>query len=136
MQKQASNRQMLIAGKCLKYFLKPFALIGFSIFIVFFFLSVLTIFSNPKAYALSSNTINFQARLEQSNGAIVPDGSYNVVFTLYSGCTSEPTANTGCTQLWSETYQNSNSQGIAVHNGFLTTSLGSITPFPSTINWN
>ena len=39
---------------------------------------------NNQASALTSSTINYQARLLQSNGAIAPDGNYNVDFKLYS----------------------------------------------------
>ena len=79
--------------------------------------------------AATNNVINFQARLETSAGAIVPDGNYNVQFKLYN-------VSTGGTALWTESYLNSASQGIQVVNGYLTANLGSITAFPSTINWD
>lgn len=88
-------------------------------------------------FAAATSTINFQARLESSDGAIVPDGDYNVEFTLYSGCTNEPTSNAGCTLLWTEDYLNSASQGVVVSNGYLTVNLGSINPFSSaSIPWS
>ncbi|MFZ1483839.1 MAG: hypothetical protein WAS36_02410, partial [Candidatus Saccharimonadales bacterium] len=37
----------------------------------------------PTAYAATSDNLNFQARLQTSTGAIVPDGFYNVEFKLY-----------------------------------------------------
>lgn len=79
--------------------------------------------------AATNNVINFQARLETNSGAIVPDGNYNVEFKLYS-------ASSGGTALWTEDYLNSASQGITVANGYLTANLGSVTAFPSTINWD
>ncbi len=82
-----------------------------------------------KTNAATNNFINFQARLEASTGAIVPDGDYNVEFKLYS-------ASSGGSALWTEDYLNSASQGVTVVNGYLTTNLGSITSFPSTINWD
>jgi len=79
--------------------------------------------------AATANTINFQARLEASTGAIEADGNYNLEFKLYS-------AASGGTALWTEDYLNSASQGVGVANGYITVNLGSITAFPSTINWD
>jgi len=62
-------------------------------------------------------------------GAITGDGNYNVEFNLYS-------VSSAGTSLWTEDYLNSASQGVHVVNGYLTANLGSITAFPSTINWN
>jgi hypothetical protein len=106
--------------------------------LVFILSWVLT--ANNKASALTSSTINYQARLLQSNGAIVPDGNYNVDFKLYSTlstgggqavgtCTSVG----GYTCLWEESYTGGNV--VQVKDGYLTVNLGSITSFPSTINW-
>ena len=79
--------------------------------------------------ATPNTTINFQARPEGSDGAIVKDGNYNVEFKLYS-------ASTGGSALWTEDYLNSASQGVRVVDGYLTVGLGSITAFPSTIPWD
>jgi hypothetical protein len=85
----------------------------------------------PTAYATTSSTLNFQARLESSSGAIAPDGTYNIEFKLYS-------ASSGGTAEWTEDYLNSagTGQGVKVANGYLTANLGSITAFPGTINWD
>ena len=82
----------------------------------------------PKAYATTNATLNFQARLESSSGAIAPDGTYNIEFKLYS-------ASSGGSAEWTEDYLNSATQGVKVANGYLTVNLGSITAFPNTINW-
>src|SRR5579884_1468381 len=79
--------------------------------------------------AAVNNTINFQARLEDSSGAIVPDGTYNLEFKLYN-------VSSGGTALWTEDYLNSASQGAQVINGYLSVSLGSITAFPTSISWD
>jgi hypothetical protein len=79
--------------------------------------------------AATDNTINFQARLQASSGAIVPDGTYNIEFKLYS-------ASSGGTALWTEDYLNSASQGVQTIDGYLSVQLGSITAFPNTINWD
>jgi hypothetical protein len=90
--------------------------------------------------AATSNTVNFQARLEGSTGAIVPDGWYDVEFKLYSA------ASGGASLEWTEDYTwNSGTScsgplgsadcRIQVVNGYLTANLGSITAF-SGINWD
>ena len=89
----------------------------------------LTAVTPQTAAAATNNTINFQARLETSSGAIVPDGNYNVEFKLYN-------VSSAGTAEWTEDYLNSASQGVHVANGYLTVNLGSITSFPTTINWD
>ena len=126
MPKPKQAKRFTFASNRLRTMLKPSASIGL-LFIVFGLF--LLVFSPVANAATANNTINFQARLEQSSGAIAADGSYNVEFNLYSVAT-------GGTSLWTEDWLNANSQGIAVHNGYLTASLGSITAFPTTINWN
>jgi hypothetical protein len=91
---------------------------------------------SPKlAYATASNTVNFQARLQNNSGAIAPDGYYNVEFKLYNdqGTSSNPGS---CTSdcLWSEDYTGSNK--IQVKDGYLSTALGSISPFGTGIDWS
>ena len=86
------------------------------------------------AQAATNNTINFQARLESASGAIVTDGNYNVEFKLYS-------VSSAGTAEWTEDYTYNSGPGatdarIHVANGYLTVNLGSITSFPTTINWD
>lgn len=104
----------------------PVALALFGVFS----LGLANIARTPVAHATAFNdTVNFQARLQTAAGAIVPDDSYNVEFKLYD-------VSAGGTALWTEDYLNSASQGLSTSNGYLSTSLGSITAFPSTINWS
>lgn len=90
--------------------------------------------------AATSNTINFQARLESNTGAIAPDGVYNVEFKLYNASSSSGSSQGSCTGdancLWTEDYLVSASHGVTVTNGYLTVNLGSITSFPGTIKWD
>ena len=101
--------------------------------------SIIPIRGGERAHAASNNTLNFQARILQTNGAVVPDGSYNVRFKIYSGGTSGGPGGIGAANagslLWTETWQNSNSQGIDTKNGYISAALGSITAF-SGINWD
>ena len=113
----------------------PTALVGILAVLV----SVLQMVTSPAvATAATTSTINFQARLMQSSGAIVPDGTYNVEFKLYNTLTSSGSSQGSCTGdaacLWTETRTSGNR--ITVKNGYLTASLGSVTAFPSTINWD
>ncbi len=91
------------------------------------------------AKAATNSTLNFQARILTSGGAVVSDGSYNIRFKIYTGGTSGGPGGIGAanagTLLWTETWQNSNSQGIVTKNGYISAALGSITAF-SGINWD
>ncbi|HEY1835786.1 MAG TPA: hypothetical protein VGG13_03115 [Candidatus Saccharimonadales bacterium] len=95
----------------------------------------------PTALAATNNTINFQARLESASGSIVPDGYYDVEFKLY-------TVSSSGTAEWTEDYTYNSGSGqcsgplggndcrVQVSNGYLSVNLGSISSFPSTINWD
>src|SRR5581483_5840606 len=96
--------------------------------------------------AATSSTINFQARLETSTGAVAPDGTYNVSFHLFSASSAVggTSTDTGCgtdtSCEWTEQYTYNSGAGasdarIRVVNGYLTVNLGSLTAF-SGINWN
>jgi hypothetical protein len=89
--------------------------------------------------AATSNVINFQARLEDISGAIVPDGYYDVQFKLYNAVSSG-------TLEWTENWTwNSGSTcagplgsadcRVQVINGYLTANLGAINAF-SGIDWS
>lgn len=117
----------------------------FAVFVCTLFATLLSSVRPGITVAAASSTINFQARLETSVGAIAPDGNYNVTFHLFSASTSSGSTDTGCgtdtSCEWTESYTyNSGSGGsdarIRVSNGYLTVNLGSLTTFPATINWN
>jgi len=101
------------------------------------FVSVFVAASAPIAQAATSSTLNFQARLLTSSGAVVPDGNYNIDFKLYNADSTTGTVGTcsgAC--LWEETRKNSNSQGVQTINGYFSVNLGSVTAFGSSINWD
>lgn len=80
---------------------------------------------STRAYAATSSELNFQARLTNVSGGIVPDGnSYSVQFKLYD-------AASGGTNEWTETQS-----GMTVKNGYLSVRLGSVTPFSTSIDWS
>ncbi len=72
--------------------------------------------------------INYQARLLNSQGATVPDGTYNIQFKIYKNGDGTAAGDTsgGGTLLWTENWQNSNSQPVTVTNGYLSVQLGAI----------
>jgi len=96
---------------------------------------VLTVIGGAQAnhaQAATSSTLNFQGRLRSNTGAIVPDGSYNIEFNLYTVSSS------GTTE-WTETHTNQAGNPITVQNGYFSVDLGNATSgtvFPSTINWD
>src|SRR3990167_11561509 len=91
----------------------------------------------PASAAAGINqTINFQGRLLNAQGAAVPDGNYNIQFKIYQDGTGTTAGSPGGTLEWTEEWLNNNSQGVLVLNGFLSVSLGSITAFGSSIDWN
>jgi hypothetical protein len=89
----------------------------------------ITGFKPAHTTAATSSTLNFQARLMSIAGSVAADGNYNIRFKLYDASTSG-------TLLWTEARTNASSTGVTVRNGYVTVNLGSVTPFPTTINWD
>ena len=123
----------------------------FKVFILFVlvFLTSFTVYTytrarmgeQTKAYAATSSNLNFQGRLLKANGGIVPDGFYNLEFKIYDGGTNGGPAGTGDpnagTLLWTETRSFSGPDNrVRVVNGYFSVSLGSLTAFPGSINWD
>jgi hypothetical protein len=96
---------------------------------------------NPKASAAQNNTINFQARLLTNTGALVPDGNYHIEFKLYDSLAGGSSAQGVCSTnsstddcWWRETRTTGNL--VAVKNGYISVSLGSVTPFGASLPWD
>ncbi len=105
------------------------------------FLAWFLLFSHPvNAGAGINQTINFQGRLLNSQGATVPDGFYNIEFKIYQDgdgqSTNDSTGSPAGSLKWTEDWLNSASHGVKVVNGYLSVNLGSVSPFGSSINWN
>ncbi len=96
--------------------------------------AVATKIAPQTASAAPNSVLNFQGRLLDDNGNLVPDGFYNIEFKIYDVSTSG-------SALWTETYYDSNGatagndNRLRVVNGYFSVSLGSITAF-SNINWD
>lgn len=109
-------------------------------------MSLLIIFSSflvlPKTTKAATNsTINFQARILQTSGALVPDGDYNVEFKIYDSLNAGATAQGACSLdsstddcWWLETRTGVNV--VRVANGYISVNLGSVTPFGANIPWD
>jgi len=89
--------------------------------------------------------MSFEGKIVTSSGQNIPDGTYNMEFRIYTGCTNEPTGSTGCTPVWTEDYLNNNSQGVTFTSGTYQVNLGSICAFTTStcennsntaVNWN
>ena len=120
-----------------------FAVRFVSVFI-FFVLSFLISFYTPFSLLSSSSvaqaqtpntTLNYQARILQASGSLVPDGNYHVEFKIYDSLSSGATAQGVCSGncLWVETRTTGNL--VRVVNGYVAVNLGSVTAFPSTMPW-
>ncbi len=96
--------------------------------------------SHAKAATGINQTVEFQGRLLNSQGATVPDGYYNIEFKIYANgdgkSAGDTTGTPAGTLLWTEDYLNYNSQGVKVVNGFFSVQLGSVTPFGTSVDWN
>lgn len=91
----------------------------------------------PVAAVVGTNEqINFQGRLFNAQGAVVPDGYYNVEFKIYQDGTGQAVGNPDGTLRWTESHLNNNSQGIQVKNGYMSVELGSVNAFGSQVDWN
>ena len=80
--------------------------------------------------------LNFQGRLYNAQGAVVPDGYYNIQFKIYQDGPGTAINNPGGTLEWTEDWLNSSGNGVKVVNGFISVQLGSITPFGTNVDWN
>ncbi|MDQ2973547.1 MAG: hypothetical protein M3Q79_03640 [bacterium] len=112
---------------------------------VFFGLLVLVIsLLQLQYFATQANaapsTLNFQARLKNSSGGLVPDGLYNIEFKIYDSAAAGQSGQGSCSLAsttddcwWQETRTGGNQ--VQVKNGYLSANLGSVTSFGS-VPWS
>lgn len=112
--------------------IRLFFILGFIFFAQFLFTS------DIKAATGINQQLNFQGRLLDSTGAVVPDGSYNMEFKIVQdgdGC--NPTSGSfpcSGTVLWTETRKQTDR--VTVRNGYFSVNLGSVTAFAGSVDWN
>ncbi len=126
---------MAVAARLLRSF--RFALFFVALTGVFLYTRVST---PTHVSAATSSYLNFQARLLNTGGAIVPDGTYNVEFKIYDSLAAGASAQGVCVGgvtddcLWRETRTAANK--VTVKSGYLSVYLGQVTALPTTINWD
>lgn len=86
--------------------------------------------------ALTNPTVNFQGRLLNAQGAVVPDGFYNIQFKIYQDGTGTAVGNPGGTLKWTENWTNAAGKGVTVKNGYMSVELGTVNPFGTQVDWN
>lgn len=102
------------------------------------FLTLAFLIAKPAFAATGINKqVNYQARLLDSTGGVVPDGTYNIEFKIYQdgdGCVGGGTAPCSGTLLWTETRTSTNR--VTVTNGYFSAMLGEVTAFGTSVDWN
>lgn len=104
------------------------------------FIFALFVLHTTPVGAATNPTINFQGRLLNSQGAVVPDGYYNMQFKIYQdgdGLTAgNATGSPPGTLKWTEDWLNSGGHGIQIKNGYMSIELGTVNPFGAQVDWN
>jgi hypothetical protein len=104
--------------------------LGLGLFLFLISFSLLSVYTYTRAgggvrvSAAVPARLNFQARLLNSGGAIVPDTNYSVEFNLY-------TASSGGSSVWSETHGT-----VPVKSGYLSVYLGDVDNDLDTLDWS
>ena len=93
--------------------------------------AVTGIITTPANAVVGTNEqINFQGRLFNAQGAVVPDGYYNVQFKIYQDGDGQSVGNTTGSPAgslkWTESHLNSAGKGVFVKNGYMSVELGSV----------
>jgi hypothetical protein len=85
-----------------------------------------SIFASSVARGAINNQISFQGKLTNPDGTNVTNGSYSILFTIYSGGTTGG----GGSSVWTET------QSPTVTDGVFQVNLGSVTSLPGSVDFN
>ena len=116
------------------------ATLGVSAFLGSLFVSLAGVTTPVAAVVGTNEQINFQGRLFNAQGAVVPDGFYNIQFKIYQDGDGQSVGNTTGSPAgslrWTESFLNVNSKGIQVKNGYMSVELGSVNPFGTQVDWN
>src|ERR1017187_5631485 len=113
-------------------------LVGLSAVFGLLLLGFITTFPHPAAAATGINPeLSFEGKIVTSaSGTNLPDGTYNMEFQIYTGCTNN--TGSGCTSVWTENYfdTGTNVGGVTFTSGTFQVNLGSITAFGTSVPWN
>lgn len=87
--------------------------------------SFVALFAMPAhTYAAINPQINFQGKLTNTDGTNVTNGTYSIVFSIY-------TVSSGGSNIWTETQPS-----VTVTDGIFQVSLGSVTSLPGSVDFN
>jgi hypothetical protein len=93
-----------------------------------------------RAAAGINQTVNYQGRLLNNQGAVVADGTYNMRFKIYQDgdgqSAADATGSPAGSLKWTETHTNNGGTAITVKNGYFSVNLGALTAFGSSVDWN
>lgn len=113
-------------------------LVGLSAVFGLLLLGFVVTFPHSAAAATGINPeLSFEGKIVTSaSGTNIPDGTYNMEFQIYTGCTNN--TGSGCTSVWTENYLDTglNVGGVTFTSGTFQINLGSITPFGTSVPWN
>lgn len=116
------------------------ATLGVSAFLGSLFVSLAVVSTPATAVVGTNEQINFQGRLFNAQGAVVPDGYYNIQFKIYQDGDGQSVDNTTGSPAgslkWTESFLNANGKGVQVKNGYMSVELGSVNPFGTQVDWN
>jgi hypothetical protein len=88
--------------------------------------------STASATAGIEQELSFEGKIVTSAGLNIPDGSYNMEFKIYTGCTNN--TGTGCTAVWTEDWLVGSSP-VTFTSGTFQAALGSVTAFGTSVPW-
>jgi len=77
--------------------------------------------------------ISFEGKIVTAAGLNIPDGTYNMEFKIYTGCTNN--TGTGCSTAWTEDYI-VGTNPVTFTSGTFQVNLGSTTAFGGSVPWN
>ncbi len=92
------------------------------------FTCVMSVFTVPQVEAAFNAQVNYQGKLTNASNVAVADGTYQMMFRLY-------TTATGGSPIWTEDRSTALGDRITVSNGLFSVMLGSSTPLTS-VNFN
>lgn len=101
-----------------------FSRVNYTLFLAIVIFAIVSISRVQHANAAINPQINFQGKLTNTDGTNVTNGTYSIVFSIY-------TVSSGGSNIWTET------QGsVSVTDGIFRVSLGSVTALPGSVDFN
>lgn len=97
---------------------------GSILIFVLIFCAIFVVVNRYEASAAINPQINFQGKLVNTDGTNIANGTYSIVFSIY-------TVSSGGSNIWTET------QGsVSINDGIFRVNLGSVTALPGSVDFN